>query len=430
MILLFILSCAQQTVTKRAVTPDSYFPSATCRNCHERAYEQHLTSMHSRSYSNEAFQSQYFNEVIPLSMADEDVQIEAARCLACHNPIAYLTQSQPILSKEQGDLVASNVTCDFCHTIVSYKGETPGGANYVIEPGEIKYGPHRTKTQWHHRYNSLFKKSEFCGICHNGTNHKGVETKSTYTEWKESTYAKKGIQCQDCHMNAIGFIENSKPIFESGQAASIRVVKPPHRANLHTHTFPGSSRTRQIIGATKLKIYTQRTSVVPGETVEFTVFVDNRRTGHKMPSGHTDWRLMWLEVSMSNGRETTSLMAGSEAAEGLGYDVAGQSQWDAEILGKEIPAGSRIYRQVFLDSAGKQTLRAYQAARIAFDNRLDAAEMRKEKFRIRIPETKGPLYILATLNYLIYPGKVAESLGIAHAEKIVLATASRELSLE
>ena len=428
--IVLLFSCASNASIKQVIRPGAYSPSSTCKNCHERAYKQHFVSMHSRSYTNEAFQSQYFNEVVPLSMFDPDVQVEATKCLACHNPIAYLSQAQPILSKEQGELSANNITCDFCHTIVSFKGKAPGGANYIVEPGEIKYGPHRTETQWHHRYNPLFRSSQFCGICHNGSNHHGVITKSTYTEWEESPYAKKRIQCQDCHMNVIGFIEDDNPIFESGQAASIMMAKTPHRKNLHTHTFPGSSSTQQIIGSIKLKIYPNKTSARPGENVDVTVFVDNRRTGHKMPTGHTEWRVMWLELAINDGERTTNLRAVSQAKNGPEYDVAGQSKWDTEILGNDIPSGSRIYRQIFLDNTGKQTPSSYIATKMDFDNRLEAAEMRKEKYLFTIPETRGPVYILATLNYLIYPDEVAERLGIARAEKIVMATATKEIKIE
>ena len=428
--MVLLLSCVNQATVQKKISRGSYFPSTTCMNCHERAYKQHLDSMHAISFSNEAFQSQYFNEVVPQSLLDPHVEKDAAKCLACHNPIAYLTQAQPILSREMGELAENDVTCDFCHTITGYSGDSPGNANYIVSPGEYKYGPHRTETQWHHRYNRLFTSSHFCGICHNGTNHMGTVTKSTFTEWQKSPYAKKNIQCQDCHMNMIGFIEEGGPLFESGRAAQIGMSKPPRRKNLHTHTFPGSSSKNQMIGSIKLKIFTDRTIASPGETVDTTVFVDNRRTGHKMPTGHTEWRLIWLELVLNYEESHTHLQAEPGSGGDIIYDVAGRCDDDTMVLGDDIPEGSRIYRQVFHDSSGKLTLASYEAARTVFDNRLDAAEMRKEKYSIKVPETKGTVYITAKLYYLVYPDSVARRLDIKPAEKIELATASREIVVE
>ena len=53
-----------------------------------------------------------------------------------------------------------------------------------------------------HQYSALHTTSKICGGCHN-VDHpvNGMHLETTYTEWEKSPQARKGIQCQDCHMS-------------------------------------------------------------------------------------------------------------------------------------------------------------------------------------------------------------------------------------
>jgi len=411
----------------------TYWPSSQCSNCHSYIFNQHSESMHAASFTNPVFQGQYFRELLPQVSADPELVKEAEGCIACHAPIAYLTKKSPIVSEEQVDPDRSGVTCDFCHTVTGYKGERPENGNYISDPGTQKYGPFMHVYNWHHIYSEFQTKSEFCAVCHNAVNHHGLEIKSTYSEWKNSGYAKEGIHCQDCHMNVMGFLISGKPVYESGRAARSSLVRTPYREKIYTHRFPGAHSRTQVVGSLTLSIETARSSASPGDEIRIDILVDNSRTGHKMPSGSADLRLLWLELKAYIGEETirTIPIAASSDIEGQSaYNVAGKGAFDEEILRDDVPKGNRIYRAIFVDKSGKQTLSSYNAAKIIFDNRLDAEEIRKETYRFRIPQNaKGKVYLFAALNYLPYPGAFADRFGLQVRDAVEIAFAKKEIAL-
>ena len=406
---------------------EEYSPSSACLTCHPHIFEQHGQSMHEKSFVNAVFQAQYFNELLPQIRHEPELLREAQSCSACHSPITFLKLKKHLSSREQVDPRMSGVTCDFCHTITGYKGENPGSGNYLSAPNPSKLGPLKYEATWHRAYSELHTKSEFCAICHNAFNHNGIEVKSTFTEWKSSRYAKEGIQCQDCHMNVQGFLTGGKPVYESGNAAAMPFREMPYREKLYTHQFPGAHSQTQITGALTLMIETERPAALPADEIIVHVLVDNSRTGHKLPSGSADLRLLWLDVKAYAGDKPLPALAASNRAM---YDIAGKGAFDQEVLGNDVPAGSRIYRAIFLDKTGKQTLASYMAKSIVFDNRLNAAEVRKESYRIKIPEdAKNPLSLSVALKYLPYPSCFAVKLGIARPVAVTIAAAQKEIPL-
>jgi nitrate/TMAO reductase-like tetraheme cytochrome c subunit len=432
-ILVFSLltSCTLTPTARVRPTLDSYQNVELCRNCHKRAYDQYTVSMHSRSYANPVFQAQYFDEIIPRAMNEPAMHEEARQCLACHNPIAYMVNNEPILAREGSEKYDISGTCDFCHTINGIKGREPGNGNYISEPGPKKYGPHKTQTNWHHIYSPLQSSSAFCGTCHNDNNHKGLEIKSTYTEWKESVYARKGVSCQDCHMSVIGYLSKDSSVFERGKAVeSTMLLQSPDRAELHTHTFPGAYSTQQISGAIRLQMKLNRNYVSPGQSITVRVRVDSRRSGHKIPTGSTDLRLLWLELNVTGGGKSFLIKASSVQPEKDGFDVSGMGQWDAEIIGDSIAEGNRLYRQIFLDEKGKQTISSVEAVKSIFDNRLEAAKTRVEKYRFLAPLTKDTYTITASLKYIAYPRSFSDRFNLPEAKTIEVASTTKELFVE
>jgi uncharacterized protein with PIN domain len=386
--------------------------------------------MHAKSFTNPVFQAQYFDELLPLISQDLDLIPEANRCIACHAPIEYVKNKGYILSKEEVDPETSGVTCDLCHTIIGYKGEKPENGNYISNPDEQKFGPFRHVYNWHHVYAEFQTKSEFCAVCHNAVNHHGLEIKSTYTEWKSSKYAKEGIQCQDCHMNIFGFLVSGKPFYESGKAAYMTVGTSPFRERLYTHRFPGAHSKTQVIGALTLDIETEQSTASPGDELIINVLVDNSRTGHKMPSGSADLRRLWIDLKAFIGNRIIPISASSNANTNK-YDISGGGQFDEEILRDDIPHGKRIYRAIYIDKSGRQTLSSYNASRIVFDNRLNATEIREEIYSFAIPkDARGTLVLVAKLNYLRYPSSFTDRFGILRPESIEIATSKKELIID
>jgi hypothetical protein len=383
--------------------------------------------MHARSFVNPVFRAQYFDEVLPLTAGEPALQWEADMCMACHSPIAFLTHAGGIVREEQVDPLMSGVTCDFCHTMSGFTGERPENANYVSEPGYRKLGPFAHEKDWHHVYSEFITTSEFCAVCHNFVNHLGLEIRSTYSEWKTSRYAEKGIECQDCHMNVDGFLTAGRPTYESGQAARMTVGRAPFREVLYTHRFPGAHSRTQVTGALALEIETDLAAVSPGDELHIEVQVDNSRTGHKMPSGSPELRLLWLDLQAQH-QGAAAYIPATPGEDGETCDVSGHGSCDRELLKDDVPDGSRVYRAVYADEVGCRTLASYRAAKTVFDNRINAAEIRKEAYVYEVPKNAaGTLVLVATLHYLSYPRAFAESLGVPAVEPVEIAAARKEL---
>ena len=411
-----LVSCAPaaQTVSvPTAVQPQAYEPDVMCRGCHAEIYAQHSQSLHAKSFSNPLFQAQYFDEVLPRMRRDEGIQAEGKTCIACHSPLDYLTRSL-LLKREQSDPARANVTCDFCHTVTGFRGQSPGNGNFISAPNQsVKLGPFKTSTTWHHAYHSLQTQSELCGTCHDYTNHLGVAVQSTYTEWKASRFASENVQCQDCHMSRCGYLVQGKSECEEGRAATMTLGEAPERSRLYTHRFPGAHSGTQISEGEGiyLEIMPSAETVAPGASFTVDVMVHNEKTGHKMPSGCADIRLLWLEFELGLGAATIFVPA-SPAVAGDSSDVAGGWAFDEEILGSDVPKGSRVYRTIFVDGTGKQTHASYDAVRLVYDNRLDTGELRKESYRVKLPAyARGTVELRARLRYLLYPTSLMKRYG-------------------
>jgi len=410
------------------------FSASSCTSCHDRIGAQHSNTFHAQSFSDPLFRGQYFKELLPAAEKDPELYREAERCMACHSPVDHLVVGGRIVSEDQINPDWSGVGCAFCHSIVGYDGEMPGNGNYISKPSrECVYGPFVEKTGWHHYYSELHTKSEFCAICHNGVNRHGLEIKSTFTEWKNSPYAKRNIQCQDCHMNAIGFLPEGKPVYEEGCAAnpSLDFCQAPDRPRIYSHRFPGAHSRSQILGSgdITLRMETEKPFVSPGDELKIHVYVNNLRAGHKMPSGSADLRQIWLELDAYDGAERIPIPASSKEADP--YDVTGRGPSDDEVIGEDIPKGTRIYRAILIDRGNRQTLSSYNAVKILFDNRLNAGEIRKETYFFRVPDTvKGGITLKASLNYLPYPSAFSRQFGLPKPETYPFASTSIEMPLK
>lgn len=404
-----------------------FWPTSTCKGCHPRTVEQHLLSHHESSFTNPVFQAQYFEEVLPRASRDPGLAEEAQACTACHAPVAFALQQAYIHGAEEIDPSMSGVTCDVCHTIAGYRGDEPRNGNFISAPGPSKRGPFARETNWHHVYSELHTKSELCAICHEAVNHHGLEVKATFTEWKKSPFAAKGVQCQDCHMTRDGFLTAGQPQYESGAAADMP-GRAPVRDRLYTHRFPGAHSKSQVEGAITLALNTIPAAPAPGERAVVRVTVDNSRTGHKMPTGSADLRVLWLAVTARVNDAVVPLTA--KSTEAVAYDVAGGAKDDQRIIGEDVPKGSRVYRAIFVDGQGKPTLSFYDAHAITFDNRLAAAEKRVESFDLALPkDAKGRVQIEARLLYLPYPTALSRHWNLPKPDAVEVAVARQEIAL-
>jgi len=392
-------------------------------------YQQFSESMHARSFTNPLFRTMFFDILLQRYAEDDTLAEETKECIACHSPVTYINTEGNIFAEQHVIPDLSGVECDLCHRITGYKGSKPQSGNYIAEPGTKKFGPFPQQSDWHHAYSELQTKSEFCAICHNRVNRFGLEIISTFSEWQESRYAKIGIQCQDCHMNINGFLTSGKPVYESGHASQDSLAQSPKRDRLYTHRFPGAHSESQVNGSIKLDILVDESSLSAGKETIIYVTVDNSRSGHKLPTGSAELRLLYLDLVAQVGDKILHLPAHSLNHQM--FDVSGRGKYDAEMLGGTFPQGRRLYRAICVDSAEKQTLYAFDAEKIIFDNRLLADEVRKELYIFPVPEDiSSGLTLTAKLYYLRYPDSFAERIGAEKAKVIELASVRKEIEFD
>ncbi|GAX60323.1 heme protein [Candidatus Scalindua japonica] len=126
--------------------------------------------------------------------------------------------------------------------------------------------------------------------------------------------------------------------------------------------------------------------VKKGGLLQFQVDIKNTGAGHYLPTGLTELRQMWLEVSITDS-------AGSLLFKRGGVDSKGN-----------IDSVATIYHTVFGNEHGEPTVHVWEATHIISDNRVPPKGKKEEQFSLLIPEDiKLPLKIKAVLNYRSAP---------------------------
>jgi hypothetical protein len=409
-----------------------YQPSVMCAGCHTEIHEQWQESMHSNSFTNPLFNKQYFKEVVPRAERDPKFAEEARKCIMCHAPVVYMNYSGLVSTKKQVERFEAAVTCDFCHTLAGYAAN----GDYLQNPSGLKQGPLEKSPSSHAEYSGFLQVGDFCVRCHNATNHNGVEVKSTYYEWRESSYGKRGFACQECHMNKNGFLKNGVAEFNSGVAAHINIgaVAKEQKSHdkLYSHSFPGAHSISQLEDALQMEFKVGSRSADSQGHFRFELNIDNERSGHKMPSGSSDLRFIWLSVTATDddGRQFPVVPLPLKRKGMADYSIAGASPDDAAILGDDVPQGSRIYRSVFVDAEGHQTLFNYNSVKNIFDNRLNSAEVRHEIYELRVPPGfSGHVTLSANLFYRGNPSSFAKREDVPDFKPVAISSKQKKISV-
>ncbi len=317
-----------------AENESSYEPSTACGSCHADIHGMWVNGMHAQAYDDPIFQASFLQAFF-------ETEGEAtAYCLRCHDPTSRIPEDLDV----KRDIIGAGVTCDFCHTVHDIDLTRPGSP-LVSRPGTRKTGPYLNSHSPAHdtEKKPFFKKSEFCAGCHHLTGQNGVVIIGTYQEWKESSYAARGIECQNCHM----------PI-EPGKKIVTEDARPSKR-NVNLHNLAGGHNIDQIRSAIKVEI---KDVVLDGDSLFVTVHVTNVNSGHKIPTG-TPSRQLILRVSVRD-RTGRFHLESDKAFEKVLMDE------NKQILGKD--------HEIML-----------KASRVYYDNRIGPKEVREVPFTFSIP---------------------------------------------
>lgn len=238
-----------------------YTSSKVCATCHEDIYQMWSRSLHATSLTDPVFDVVYMQA---LKATDGKAR---ESCLRCHAPTTRVSRDFAL----RHEVTREGVTCDFCHTIsaVNIDNRTEP---YTMRPGTVKFGPLGGTTSPRHltTFSPVHETSELCGGCHELVAKNGTVIMGTYSEWKESPYAAKGVQCQDCHMPTVK------------DATTVKAGVKVSTKRVNKHDLQGGHSVEQLQRAAKVEIL----EVSKGsDAVRAKVRVTNVGSGHKMPTG-------------------------------------------------------------------------------------------------------------------------------------------------
>ncbi|MFO0631580.1 MAG: multiheme c-type cytochrome [Nannocystaceae bacterium] len=278
-----------------------------------------------------------------VAIASQDLPGGTSECIRCHSPRAFLEGRGDATAI--GDLLpedlAGGVECELCHRTIEDLATPPGNAQYQVDDVPVngvvpRHGP------WTYEGNvgnpphewvqdPYTGSARLCGTCHDVTTPRervddagvgmGVDfnEQRTYSEWLGSAFAQAGDDfrsCQDCHMPAV---DEMPGCFDNANAGLT------HATGGRRHDLVGANRfmmelLRGIYGdsgsgevsdffydnaidaldafvatAATLEATAPRSVDLGAGLSGLDVTVTNE-TGHKLPSGYSEGRVMWLEV--------------------------------------------------------------------------------------------------------------------------------------
>jgi mono/diheme cytochrome c family protein len=410
----------------KKVRVEQFIEPEVCEGCHSEIFQQWNGSMHSK-----AFVDPIWRAATKLFFKDAKTTgevLEMKACIKCHTPLgfrSYLISSPADDYDKLPDLPAQGIFCNWCHNINEVKHL--GDAGYEVEPGggeddpSTMLGPFKDSSSSFHptKYSELHTKSEFCGLCHNvshAANRLPIE--QTYSEWKNSPYntgnPETTINCQDCHMR-------QRP----GIPATGKTDRPdnpgkacddgPDRAHIWTHYFVGANAivtkllgsdmhaqmaVERLRNAADLELI-KNDSYYKNSLSHIQVKVINSGAGHYLPTGLTEVRQMWLDVSITDATGKLLLRSGELDKEG------------------NIDKIAVTYYTQLGNEKGEPVLNVALADRILYDYRIPPKGYVIENYAFYIPDgSVPPLIINISLNYRSASQSLAEKLLGEDAPKI------------
>ena len=397
---------AKPSASKKTDPPFVHLSSLGCSGCHKEQYRQWLVSLHALAHKEPIYDAYFM-----LASRQSGKKMETF-CGPCHTPVGVLRGELPFphaLNKpgdtKVGAVASEGLGCDFCHTVTGHT--KVGNFGFIMKPSDVKLGPLKDPKPLTHkaRYASHLRKAEYCGTCHQVTHPgNGIKLETTYEEWKKGPYAAAGVVCQDCHMTA-GLPEGDgtaagipRPPRHPGKAA----VMGPHRPHISRHYFvgpnviftPGLGEEGKKIRALGLALLRKAATLeilapeVKDGRPALRVKVTNVGAGHGLPTGVTEIREMWLEVTAKDSRGKVLLSSGF-------LDKQGNI--------RKAPDGSTvIYRTEVHDAAGKDTTLFWNTVKKVTDRRIPPLASVVERYALK-GKVRGLVTVKVRLLYRSVP---------------------------
>jgi len=391
----------------------------SCRACHAQQVQEWQGSMMAH-----APRDPLFNALLAVtSKYTQPLGLDVGEyCLRCHSPSGWLAgRSHAGTVKELYGTDLDGVNCDFCHrsidpvrpdtaAIVGGKVLGYGNGMYVVQKYQLPVRSSRGNLA--HPYEStvadeFFRKSEFCGVCHDVSNpylspapqttppHLQVPVERTYSEWKLSWYATRGEAgtCQSCHMTKFPGFGSSLPgsryrldvashDFTGGNTFSPRTVADYWQGINRDAIADGISRSTSLLQrAARVEV----AAGIERDSVVALVRLTNL-TGHKLPTGFPEGRRIWISVVGKNKNGVVVFESGK-------YDsVTSRLVADAYLKVYETKPGISPALASVMGFSPGPSFHAAVNDTIYFDNRIPPRGFRRNAFRDYRAEPVGYHY--------------------------------------
>lgn len=376
-----------------------------CIKCHPGIVSEWERSSHAASAKNPLF-------LAVLSGRNRDGQLTGApgyrldfpessgNCAACHAPLLALREpfgSDPTRAR---GATLDGIACDFCHKVHRTKVDDSGGRPGVLSmsllrppPGkDLFLGPLDDVIAGPDAFNPRYRDSEYCAPCHHGT-FWNVRVYSEFEEWAASSYARRGVQCQDCHMKGRDEPRRFAPERKGA------IIRDP--ATLSSHVQFGVRDSAFMRAAVDLKVE----AAVMGNEVVVRARVWNVKAGHHLPTG-SPMRNMVLLVEAVDAKGTPlPLVKGDRVPDWAGRGAPARGDYGglpgkgfAKVLVDlvEYPSDRRRGRQLSRVFPAPQ----WRPTVVASDTRIPAETADESEYSFRLPEASlAPVTVRTRLIY-------------------------------
>jgi len=407
--------------------------SAKCKSCHEDIFNQWADSNHRHLTGSNPYY------MVMENLAGEDMGDEFRQwCMGCHNPSAVTTKqkrsthrmdmnSMPSALFEKGSQslidefnrhgnskLEQGVSCITCHRITkvdskgnsAYALDLTNRKKYVFEDSNsgakkwlsekfINSNPIVHKESYS---KEIYKESSYCASCHDEflPDDSKRAVVSTFKEWEKSPFNNpkdptKHKTCIDCHMT---YLKNGKLAPLKGQSTTGGTMKK----DVKVHYFSGSNhflsglKSEEHEDQTLQLLRTSAELDVEIKDLNILVSVKNVGAGHHLPTGVSDFRELWLDITVTDKDSKVIFSSGKLKDDG------------------NLDTDARPFMKVFGDENAKSVgLLFWRYKKLLSDTRIPAGEKRVESYNIsNIKNLKYPLKAVVKLNFRIYPQWVTD----------------------
>jgi Cytochrome c554 and c-prime len=274
-----------------------------CGGCHPTQFADWSLSLHSKSMG-----PGIAGQLAEMSHSDPAA---ARSCPACHAPLAEQAPDIPAPGGREPNpafdpaLRAQGLVCAGCHVRGHQRFGPPRRDGTAPDAAARATMPHGGFTPA-----TAFLRSEFCASCHqfrpNGFALNGKLLENTFEEWRASPAARRGLQCQDCHMPA------------------------------RRHLWHGIHDPEMVKSGIEITLRTGRSRDRAGPLVQATLTIANTGVGHYFPTYVTPRVLARAELRDATGQP----IAESAQERAIGREVP--VDLSREIADTRIPPGKRF----------------------------------------------------------------------------------------